>query len=232
VAGTVGNPTLLMNTGRPLVYVDRGSSTSSAYCGNTDASKGPLVTGQTLSDGPVKAAGYGAATGGTSHFSTTCASVRTQAIHLFPTSFAPAGVVQLTFQAQAMCRTNGGVYSGANPNGGHANVSYSGTVSVWSQSLGGYTAPVAFDSSNILDTRVPLTTPVAPGLTLASYVESWSSVSAADLDKGVQIDQDNNAVAATYANLARVNSAVLGPDPTSSIGVLLGAISCTAEDNR
>lgn len=233
VGGYMGPVGLRMNTGKPLVYIDRpASSASSTVCGNASA---PTITGKTLSTTSAFGATYGTTVTGSSHFSSTCVAVQASGLHLFPTDFAPQGIVLLSFTAQATCRTNGGLYNAAtNVNGGRGLASYSGTAQVWNATTQSWGSAVSFSPAAPLGSVLPVTTalPGVIGLTIGSYVSSWSSASSADVTNGILIDQDNNAVSLKYANLTRIDSQVLGADPSSSFGVLLGNISCNAEDNR
>lgn len=231
VAGYVGDPALMLNTGKPLVYIDKPANASVTVCGNASA---PTIAGTSIPSSAAFSAGYGTTVGGVSHFASTCVASQVLGTHLFPTSFAQQGILLLDFTSQVTCRTNGGLYdAAANPNGGKGLAGYSGTVRVWNSSTSSWGSAISFSPSAPLDTVLPLTTVVAPGLTLGNYIGSWSSNTPAQMTSGVIVDQDNNAVNLNYDAMARMTSTLLAPaDPNSTFGLLLGGASCRVEDNR
>lgn len=230
--GYQGDPALMINTNKPLVYIDRPSSSTITVCGNA---ANPTITGASIAGAAAQSAGYGTTVPGVGHFTSACVASQVQGLHLFPTSYAPQGIAIISFSNQVTCRTNGGAYvSGTNNNGGKGYSTYSGTVQVWNNTTSTYGSAISFGPGTPLATAVPLTTAVGPsGLTLGSYISSWASSTTAQLASGILVDQDNNAVNVNYDNMVRISSATLKTgDPTSTFGVLLGNATCRAEDNR
>lgn len=228
--GYYGDAALKIGGSKPIVYIDKAANSSSTVCGNAS---NPAIAGKSVVSAAVFSAGYGTTVGGVGHFASSCVASQVLGLRLFPTTFAPQGILQIDFSDQLICRTNGGAYSGSNPNGGRGLVSYSGTVRVWNYSTSAWGSPVSFGSGTTLAAAVPLSTVVYPGLTIGNYIASWGSASAAELTAGTVVDQDNNAVTMNYDSLVRISSTALKTgDPNSSFGLLLGNSTCRVEDNR
>jgi prepilin-type N-terminal cleavage/methylation domain-containing protein len=237
-SAAVGRSDLRMTTGQPLVWLDKSTGPTLTVCGNASS---PAVAGTGLGETPGRAAGYGVAVSGVNHVATSCVHAHTQTTHLFPTDFAPAGVVQVAMSGQLMCRTNGGVVSGANPNGGQAVASYSGTVSYWSATGGAGGTPgyvtVAVGSTSAMSNTVLSdalldSTTVYPGLTLRAFVAKWTNLTTSVAAQAVLVDQDKNSVQADLPAFFSLQSAGLTEAATTSLSAEWGRMACTAEDNR
>jgi len=91
----------------------------------------------------------------------------------------------------------------------------------WNSTGGPATDPLAGVD---LTTKVVHTPAIGSPLTLADYVSSWSS--------GRSLIEGENGVAGLDAALRITTAPTRLGDPTSSVGVVLGAMSCAADDNR
>ena len=226
-SAATGRTDLRMTTGRPLVWVDKGTSASTPVCGNASS---PTITALNISTRPAQAVGYGTAPAGAAHLSTACVVSQVQTVHAFPTDFAQDGVVKLGVRAQATCRTNGAAKSGGNPNGGQALFDFTGSVTYWEHGFGYRT--VAISPSQPLDPDLLEDTFVTPTLKLKAYVASWAALSAGDATSRVLIDQDKKSVQADLPAALTLQSAALTDDASSTVALELGRVACTAEDNR
>lgn len=161
----------------------------------------------------------------------SCAVARAKPVELFPTSFAPHGVVRIELErASARCRVQGA---------GHAastSYDYSAVVKYFNGT--DYTTAATVIPGLTTDPleSVPLTTAVGGGHTLGDYISSWSSLTG---DKVVDVHS---------AGVAQVNlpgivniastpvrpdaAAESGLDDNSVVSLTLGALSCRAEDAR
>ena len=161
----------------------------------------------------------------------SCAVARAKPIELFPTSFAPHGVVRIELErASAHCSVQGGA--------GTASTSFDYSVVVWYFNGTDYTTAASVVpglTSDPLDS-VPLSTPVGGGHTLGDYISSWSSLTA---DKVVEV----HSTGVTQVNLPGIVNIVSTPvrpdatapsgvDETSVVSLTVGALSCRAEDGR
>lgn len=162
----------------------------------------------------------------------SCATAQINMVRVFPTSFAPDGVIRIRLdRASASCTVR---RNGSND----ATADYSATVRYWDGSA--YTTAGTAQRGNATDplSAVPLATPVGNGLTLGDFVSSWSSLTDADLTR------TTNAKNAEV-NIPGVVTLITQPtrtfdtgwglkheDPSSSISVTVGALSCAAGDYR
>jgi prepilin-type N-terminal cleavage/methylation domain-containing protein len=202
---------LMLDSTRPLVWMEQ--STGSV----------PMA----------ESTGYLTSTGGATHSATASVAAKSLAVRMFPTTFAPNGVVQVTLSSAALnCATTGAT------GGGTVGLTYGATVAYWNGT--GYTT-VALDhgqTASPLDlvglstTQVGVDTFGMP-IFLGDYVSSWSSATTGSIGAGKSIDSDANRVEASYDGLVKLTSVPMRPgDPTSTVGLLAGSLSCIAEDNR
>lgn len=202
------NSHLMIDTTRPLVWSDPGSNVAVA-----------------------ESRGYLTSTAGVSHAATASVTGSTLTVAMFPTTFAPSGVVQLSLNAAALtCTTNGTT--------GSATLTYGATLSYWNGT--GYTTLALdhgqgtspLDSVNLPATQVGVDSFGTP-IYLSEYVSSWSSATTATIAGGRTVDTDSNRVEAAYEGLVKITSAPMRDgDASSTVGLLAGNLTCIAEDNR
>jgi prepilin-type N-terminal cleavage/methylation domain-containing protein len=220
----------------PLVRLD--SSASPSASGVTSACR----PGSSGASSYVNASGFLLSTASAVE---ACAVSRTSTISLFPTSFAPRGVVQVELtEASVHC-----VVSGA----GHTptvSYDYRAVVKYHDGSAGDDAYVVAATITPALTTD-PLagidlsTVAVGGGHKLADYVASWSSFLRADLDStssngraavglpGVLTLTSQPVRTGTEQLLAPDGSVLLdGVALASALSVSVGAVGCSAEDAR
>lgn len=154
----------------------------------------------------------------------SCAVARTSLISLFPTTFAPKGVIQVELKrASTRCLVQGAAHAAT------TSFDYEAVVRYRAQS-GGYQDVGTISpgmTSDLLD-GVDLGTPVADGLTLGSYIASWSSLTA---DEVTPLHAGGVARVA-LPGVVTISSQPVGSDPASAVSVTIGAVSCSAEDQR
>lgn len=196
----------------------------------------------------LNSAGYVNAAGSGATAVTASGRSRLPILQLFPTDFAPNGVVQVTLDdASITCSSGGG--SGA------VTPTWSATVRYWQQSgvdattgrpTGGYVEHVVQPGGAALPdpetTRVVIADLDNDGsadgvetadLTLSRWVHAWSGLSNpadAITSTGVRSTGKVSAVVSVLTKPTRVVSGV--PDGTSALNVSVGTLSCHAEDNR
>jgi prepilin-type N-terminal cleavage/methylation domain-containing protein len=154
-----------------------------------------------------------------------CAVAQTSPVSLFPTTFAPTGVVRILLShATARCTVSGDTHAPTTDYG------YSAEVQYWNGS--GYETAGVITPETTSDPleSVPLTTSVGNGHILGDYIASWSALTA---DK-VRVTTSPGTAAVTVPGVVTVASQpVRGvDDPASMVSVTVGALSCRAEDSR
>jgi hypothetical protein len=154
-----------------------------------------------------------------------CGTAQSNAVRLFPTTFAPKGVIRIVLKSSiASC-------SVVRPGGGSATATAQATVSYWNGS--GYTTVPTLASTNPTDplANVPLTTVVdtASGLTLGDYVKAWKSATQADVKTSVTSTTAQASLASAVSITTKPTRAA---DQTSVVSMDLGAVSCQASDLR
>jgi hypothetical protein len=208
---------------RPLVKVDpnavaRDSGTTASCTPGT----GPAAY--------VGASGYVRTTAATPSTVEACVVGRSSAISLFPTGFAPRGVVQVELnRGVARCTVSDTSHAAA------ATADYEAVVRYWNGT--GYTTAATITPSNASDplATVPLTTSVGGGHTLGDYVASWSSLTS---DRIVKTQTSGHAEVRLPGVVTIVSQPVWKPDTTSSgngmsaVALTLGALRCSALDQR
>ena len=160
-------------------------------------------------------------------------------IGLFPTSFAPLGVVRLRLTSSSLTCHAGGTYpSTSAPT---ATPSYAGTVFYWSATgSGGSPGYVTVNVSptttgltaGMLSTKV--TTYAGADVLLSDYITSWNSATSSSLAAKTQSSADNKSVSTNLDGFINVTTAgVLAANPSSSaISVQLGIATCASTDAR
>lgn len=197
-----------------------------------DTSKPLVWMEQTTGSVPVaESRGHLSGTGGVAHSATTSVSSQSLAVRMFPTTFAPGGVLRVRLVSSSLsCTTNGASASGT--------LTYSARVAYWD---GDEYVPLLTDhtqATSPLDSVALATTQVGVDslgqpIYLGDYISSWSSATSAHVASGRTVDPDLNRVDAAYDGLVKVTSVPMRPgDPTSTVGVIAGSLSCMAEDNR
>lgn len=187
----------------------------------------------------VKATGTLLTTGGASHSATaTLGGVVEGTIALLPTTTSPEGLVKLTLSnVSVVCRSD----AAAIPRGSVA-VDYSGTVShrTYDPAVGyGYSAPVAISSANSTDPLAAIDLQTLVGedssgaaLRLSDYIQSWSSLTATAVTGATVIAANGTAASIGVPGVFTFTSKPLRSDLLSTVGLQLGAASCTASDIR
>jgi type II secretory pathway pseudopilin PulG len=159
----------------------------------------------------------------------SCAVARTSTISLFPTNSAPKGVVRIELQnASANCRLDSKVAS--------SSFGYAATVQYWNDTIRQYVSvPIIKGALNPL-ALVPLSTQVGGGRTLGDYIESWSSLT----DAQVTSVKTAGEVSVTLPSVVSITTKPVrtdptapdGVDPSSALSLGIGATSCSAKDSR
>jgi type II secretory pathway pseudopilin PulG len=160
----------------------------------------------------------------------SCAVARTSTIALFPTDFAPQGVVVVELlQARARCTVSGVNHAASVDHG------YSAVVRYWNGTA--YTTlPTISQASGTdpLDAIDLATTSVGGGLFLGDFVDSWSSLRSPEVTAkaaGGIAELELPGVVTIASQPTRLGAA-LELDPTSVVSITLGAVACAAEDQR
>lgn len=224
-----------------------------------DTSQAGLATG--LSGCGVSASGSASRLSATGYLRSTaedsteeveaCGVARTTALELFPTTFAPNGVVRVELdRAASRCLVQGGAHTAS------ATVEYQAVVRYWNGS--GYTVAATVTPGQTTDAleSVPLTTSVGGGLTLGDYISSWSSLTSS----GVVTAHADGVAQVKVPGIVKIVSQPVRPaaaatgtptvsptptptpsptaaaatenDETSAVSVTVGALSCWAQDAR
>jgi hypothetical protein len=182
---------------------------------------GPMVSGGIGSTTEIlSGAGYLDATGTGATAVRSGSSVTMPVLELFPTAFAPAGVIQVTLNAASLqCSSGGGT--------GAVLAAWSGEVRYWSAAAGAYVplslgpgAPALPDPTSI---------EVMSGTPLSTWIAAWSALTdpaAAVASFGRQAKGEVSSVLSVLTTETRLS------DPTSALNIAVGSMSCVAEDNR
>lgn len=175
----------------------------------------------------------------------SCAAGTTTKLKLFPTSFAPDGVVQVSLaEASTRCTVTGAAHTAAATFAYSALVRYrqvdaAGTAS-WGQvqiAPGGPTDPLAAVNLGGID--------VGGGHKLGDYIASWSSL----VGSSVQKVEAGGTASVSLPGVLNITSMPLRPgtqtltdatgavlannvDLSSALSLTLGVVSCSAQDAR
>jgi prepilin-type N-terminal cleavage/methylation domain-containing protein len=214
------DPRLRLSTTQPLALVTGDGTTS----GST-----PVATSEVYIDATAETAA--------TRYVRAGASTRLvdRSIRLFPTTFAPNGVLRVTLSASQITCTAGGATTGSYTirveywnNGVYRDLT--GTSAITWSSASSTTSPYATVN---MATRV---VDASLGLTLADYVPDPPTLATA-LKSGATngVSSIGDAVLSFTTAPVRVvdpTAATLVKDPTSAIGVKVGLLSCVAVDER
>lgn len=176
----------------------------------------------------LRATGYLNATKAATSLVDSCVTAQSSTVRLFPTDFAPDGVVRINLvKARTRCTvsTTGGVPTATAVADFEVRVSY--------MTPSGYSNPLTVTETTAANAglaSIPLTTPVTGGgLTLGDYVSSWRSLGAADV---VRTASGKDAEAALRGIVSVDTVPTRSSDDTSVISLQVGALSCKAGDYR
>jgi prepilin-type N-terminal cleavage/methylation domain-containing protein len=221
----------------PLVQLDSNatSSASGLAPGCTVGSSGAASY--------VTASGYLTTTDDLNMASPTtvdaCATARAANISLFPTDFAPRGVVQIRLRrAVARCLVSGSTHSAT------ASSDYEAVVRYYDGS-----SYVSLPTVSPTNTDDPLdsvdldTLSVGSGKQLGDYIASWSSLLSSEVISTQQTglaEVQLPGVVTIASQPVRSGLTLLDPDnltsplidPTSVVSLTMGAVSCSALDER
>jgi prepilin-type N-terminal cleavage/methylation domain-containing protein len=216
-------PALLLSP--PLVRMDpTAGKVGSALSGCAASSSG--------TNAYLSAGGY-LSTATTTPTVESCMVARATALELFPTTFAPHGVVRIELtSASARCLVSGSSHTPT------ATADYTAVVSYWNGTTYVTAATVVPGQTTDQLDAVPLTTSVGSGaLTLGHYISSWSALTP---DQVVKVSSSARAQVKVPGVVKIVSQPVRSDttsttgasDATSAVSVTVGALSCRAEDGR
>lgn len=170
----------------------------------------------------------------------SCVVARASSISLFPTDFAPRGVVLVELRrASARCLVSG---AGHTPS---AIADYEAVVKYFNGS--GYTTAATItqaSGTDPLDTLDLAATSVGGGgKVLGDYIASWSALTASEIIRAQETGRAElrlPGIVTIASQPVRPGTVPLDPtiptspqvDPTSVVSVTLGALSCSAQDLR
>lgn len=216
----------------------RGFTYNNALSASVDPAlqlNGPMVSAGLVGVSDVAVgSGYLDATGTGATAVRASGSVILPALQLFPTSFAPLGVVQVSLDSGSLnCSSGGGA-------GAAATASWTGTVRYWTDfkptAVPGVFVPgyvtLALGVDALPD---PTTIEVRSGQLLSTWVQAWTGLtSSASVSEssGVQSKGTVPAILSLLTAETRLNAVTGAADPTSAINIAVGSLSCLAEDNR
>lgn len=224
---------LRLAAGQPMVSIDTSETGTMEGVRNCDITNVSVPTEQVYLAGT----GYLHTSAGATPGVHACATAQANTIQLFPTSFAPKGVVRITLtKAEAQCSVSlsGGTRVPA------ARAKFEATVRYMTAS--GYVTAGTISSGNTTDplAAVPLDTSVGVGgLTLGDYISSWRSLTtnrvvqtAAGRTARVDLQGVVNIITQPTREGILSGVGVLLQDPTSAISLNIGTLSCQAGDHR
>jgi Tfp pilus assembly protein PilV len=199
----------------------------------------------------VSGSGYLASTSGATHSATAnvkASFISGTVLKLFPTQFAPDGVVQVlptnvtgqpTATFSLTCTSNAASSPPAS-----ATAAYAATVKYWQwnalTSTGSYqsitvnqgTAADPLANPSLLSTQVGVD-PNGQPLYLSDYLQSWSSLTSPGMTTATKVTTSGTSVSTTFPGFLAIQSVPLRTtDPDSTFGVQIGAATCTAGDLR
>ena len=174
---------------------------------------------------------YLTTTTGGSHYVNSHVTSSVATLDILPTTFTPSGrgVVEVVLTSAALDCKATGVAGGAT-----AAATYAATVSYWSAAANGYVLLGTVKNGNASD---PLPDPSTltvynsggTVLKLSNYIDNWHSA----LNGVYSTDSNGRYAEGTLDGVVSLTTVDLRPgDTTSGLQVKLGALSCTAEDDR
>ncbi len=185
---------------------------------------GPMVSaGVTGTSSQVlRGSGYLDATGSGASSVTAGIEVGVPVLQLFPTAFAPEGVVQVQLDSASMtCKSGVGSAS--------MTSTWAGQVRYWSAGAGGY-VPLSIDPGATALPN-PATLQVIPGKPLSTWVDNWSAAgttASANETSGKRAKGTRSAVLSLLTTQTRPGLS----GKTSPINLAVGSLTCVAEDAR
>lgn len=218
---------------------------SSTHLGLSTDSPVVKVMDPTSGSTSINARAYGASStsAGTHTATSTVNNVSTSVIELFPTSWAPDGLVQLQVVSAALSCTTTGPFGGTSTASSSLTYSIQYRIAQWNGSS--VTWPASWSTLNQADATDPLPDPAGiqvgvdsstnSPIFLGDYIASWSSLTSGQIGAppAVQQTTDFKSVSADYNGLLSINTQPLRDgDPTSTVGITVGAMSCQAVDYR
>lgn len=161
----------------------------------------------------------------------SCAVARTSSVSLFPTEFAPKGLVVVELSGvKAQCTVAGPTHIATTA------VDYTAVVKYWNGST--YTTlptvrpGLSADPLEAVDLTL---TSVGGGRVLGDYIASWSAL----LDSEIARTSANGVAELKLPGVITIGTqptrrpgVALELDPTSAVSVTIGAVGCLAEDRR
>jgi prepilin-type N-terminal cleavage/methylation domain-containing protein len=216
-------PDLGLDGSNPIVRVDSGGTANMPGGGSCPAAPGTYG-----------AAGSGWMNTGIGSPATlaACAQSAAATVQLFPTAFAPDGLIQVVAEnVIARCEISGS----------SRTATTSGRVTVrWLTAPTTYAeATVALNGTNVTGALPDLTTTqLVNGKKLGDYIGSWAAfdgveaLGSADPLDGARMASARVPAALTVATMPMRNLAVNTPDPDSAVKVSIGRALCSATDRR
>jgi hypothetical protein len=162
----------------------------------------------------------------------SCAVSRTSTLSLFPTIFAPRGIVLIELQrASVRCRV-----SGASHTASVDPPDYKAVVQYWNgssyQTAATITASTTTDPLQSIDLA---TTATGDGTFLGDYVSSWSGLTRGAVTTSAAAGRalvKVPGVVTVVTQPVRKDDTIATGDPTSTISLTVGSLSCSALDAR
>jgi prepilin-type N-terminal cleavage/methylation domain-containing protein len=170
----------------------------------------------------LSGAGYIDATGTGSTAVRSSATVKTNELDLFPTTFISGGrplVRAFLTQATLTCS------SGAGSSG--VSASWEGKVGYWSSTINDYVYYEIGPGKAALP--APSSLMVQPGVPLSTWVQAWSSLTSST---GVNQSANRQAKGTMNPVLSILTAPTRTGDATSPLNIAVGSLACLAEDNR
>lgn len=161
----------------------------------------------------------------------SCVLARTSSVSVLPTEFAPRGVVlvELT-RAVARCRVQGPDHAAT------ASYDYEAVVKYWDgatyRPAATITPGAAADPLEGIDLA---TTSVGGTKVLGDYIASWSAITASKVTTSPvpgKAEVRLPGIVTIASQPLRADPATPGGDPASVLSLTVGALDCTAEDQR
>nr|MCW2728364.1 hypothetical protein [Aeromicrobium sp.] len=161
----------------------------------------------------------------------SCAVSRTSSLSLFPTAFAPRGILLIELRRAAVrCRVAGAAHTAT------VTHDYEAVVKYWDgtayRTAGTITPSSATDPLDEIDLA---TTPTGGAKMLGDYISSWSALTAGEVKTSTAAGEavaKLPGVITLTSQPVRESATITSGDPTSVISLTVGALSCSALDVR
>ncbi|ABL80639.1 MULTISPECIES: prepilin-type N-terminal cleavage/methylation domain-containing protein [unclassified Nocardioides] len=219
---------------RPLVRLDAGATATNSGVSATCAPSGTGAPALVRSSGFLRTTPMTDAT----PTAEACAVSSASTISLFPTSFAPDGVLQVELvRATARCVVSGAGHVAQPPTFDYRVVVRRHVPGTEAAPAGGYDDVLAITPSLTADDLAaidPASFDVGGGHTLADYVASWSAL----VPGTVETTAANGLSAVTLSGVLKLTSQPMRVlpdstvDPASAVSLTLGQVGCSALDAR